>query len=138
VNALIGDPVRRRGFWRQIVEGPAGRLALAGDDTGARRVVLGDLEAARRSGKPVGIAHIVGAGPGDPDLLTLRAAQLLQEADAILHDETVPRSILNRARRDAEFVAVRGNVDGEIRRRVNDGQTVVRLRSALPLLAEVS
>ena len=105
-KALIGDPARRRDYWRRLVEGPAARLALAGDDAAARRVALGELDDARRALRPVGIAHIVGAGPGDPDLLTLRAAQLLQEADAILHDELVPQAILNRARREAEFVPV--------------------------------
>ncbi len=106
VNALIGEPNRRRAFWRRLVEGPVGRLALAGDDAGARRSALGELDAARRRMAPVGIAHIVGAGPGDPDLLTLRAAQLLQEADAILHDDLVPSAILARARRDSELLAV--------------------------------
>ena len=98
---------------RRLVEGPAARLALAGDEAGARRVALGELDAVRRRVSPVGIAHIVGAGPGDPDLLTLRAAQLLQEADAILHDELVPSAILGRARRDAELVAV-GKRKGQV------------------------
>ncbi|MDP1961459.1 MAG: NAD(P)-dependent oxidoreductase, partial [Reyranella sp.] len=91
-NALIPDPARRRGFWRRLVEGPAARLVLTGDEAGARRAALGELDAVRRRMSPVGIAHIVGAGPGDPDLLTLRAAQLLQEADAILHDELLFRA----------------------------------------------
>jgi len=94
VNALIGEPARRRAFFRRLVEGPAARLALAGDEAGARRAALGELDSARRRLAPTGIAHIVGAGPGDPDLLTLRAAQLLQEADAILHDDLVPPSTL--------------------------------------------
>ena len=106
VNALIADPARRRAFLRRLVEGPAARLALAGDEAGARRVVLGELDAARRQTVSAGIAHIVGAGPGDPDLLTLKAAQLLQEADAVLHDDLVPPAVLNRARRDAEIVSV--------------------------------
>lgn len=136
-RTLIVDPSARRRFWQRLIEGPAAQLALAGDEPGARRAALAELNDSRRGLAPIGVAHVVDTA-GDPDLLTLRAARLLQEADAILHDETVPRSILNRARRDAEFVAVRGDVDGEIRRRVNDGQTVVRLRSALPLLAEAS
>ncbi len=102
----IAEPARRRTFFRRLVEGPAGRLALAGDYAGARRAALGELDAARRHMTPQGIAHIAGAGPGDPDLLTLRAAQLLQEADAILHDDLVPPAILARARRDAEMVSV--------------------------------
>ena len=144
VNALIVDPARRRGFWRRLVEGPAARLVLAGDDAGARRLALGELDAARRIMKPVGIAHIVGAGPGDPDLLTLRAAQLLQEADAILHDDLVPPAILARARRDAEFVSVgkrkghaswaQADIEAELVRRVRAGQTVVRLKAGDPFI----
>ncbi|HTB40434.1 MAG TPA: siroheme synthase CysG [Reyranella sp.] len=144
VNALIAEPARRRGFFRRLVEGPAGRLALAGDDAGARRTALGELDAARRHMAPVGIAHIVGAGPGDPDLLTLRAAQLLQEADAILHDDLVPPSILARARRDAELVSVgkrkgraswaQADINVELVRRVRAGQTVVRLKAGDPFV----
>ena len=148
-NALIADPVRRRGFWRRLIDGPAARLALAGDEAGARRVALGELDTVRRQVSSVGIAHIVGAGPGDPDLLTLRAAQLLQEADAILHDELVPPAILGRARRDAELVAVgkragwkergqagwpQADIDAELVRRVRAGQIVVRLKAGDPFI----
>jgi uroporphyrin-III C-methyltransferase/precorrin-2 dehydrogenase/sirohydrochlorin ferrochelatase len=149
VNALIAEPGRRRAFFRRLVEGPAARLALAGDDAGARRTALGELDAARRHLAPVGIAHIVGAGPGDPDLLTLRAAQLLQEADAVLHDDLVPPAILARARRDAELVSVgkravgrnrgrpgwaQADIDAELVRRVRAGQTVVRLKAGDPFV----
>jgi uroporphyrin-III C-methyltransferase/precorrin-2 dehydrogenase/sirohydrochlorin ferrochelatase len=91
----------------------------------------------------------VGAGPGDPDLLTLRAAQLLQEADAILHDDLVPPAILARARRDAELVPVgkralkrnggraswaQADINAELVRRVRAGQTVVRLKAGDPFV----
>ena len=144
VNALIADPARRRAFLLRLVEGPAARLALAGDEAGARRVVLGELDAARRQTVSAGIAHIVGAGPGDPDLLTLKAAQLLQEADAVLHDDLVPPAVLNRARRDAEIVSVgkrmgrpswaQTDIDVELVRRVRAGQTVVRLKAGDPFV----
>jgi uroporphyrin-III C-methyltransferase/precorrin-2 dehydrogenase/sirohydrochlorin ferrochelatase len=144
VNALIGEPARRRAFFRRLVEGPAARLALAGDEAGARRAAFGELDSARRRLAPTGIAHIVGAGPGDPDLLTLRAAQLLQEADAILHDDLVPPAILARARRDAELVPVgkrkdraswaQADINAELVRRVRAGQTVVRLKAGDPFV----
>jgi uroporphyrin-III C-methyltransferase/precorrin-2 dehydrogenase/sirohydrochlorin ferrochelatase len=144
VNALIVDPARRRSFWRRLVDGPAARLALAGDDASARRMVLGELDAARRLVAPVGIAHIVGAGPGDPDLLTLKAAQLLREADVILHDDLVPPAVLDRARRDAERVAVgkrkgrvrwtQDEINAELVRRVRAGQVVVRLKAGDPFV----
>jgi len=143
-NALIVDPSRRRAFWRRLAEGPAARLVLAGDDAGARRAALSELDDARRRLAPVGIAHIVGAGPGDPDLLTLKAAQLLREADAILHDDLVPPAILARARRDAELVSVgkrkgqtgwtQDDINAELVRRVRAGQTVVRLKAGDPFV----
>ena len=148
-NALIVEAGARRAFWRRLIEGPAARLALTGDDAGARRTALAELDAARRKLKPVGIAHIVGAGPGDPDLLTLKAAQLLQEADVILHDALVPEAILNRARREAERVCVgkraawkkggqpswtQADIEAELIRRVRAGQTVVRLKAGDPFV----
>jgi uroporphyrin-III C-methyltransferase/precorrin-2 dehydrogenase/sirohydrochlorin ferrochelatase len=143
-TALIALPERRRVFWRRLLEGPAARLALAGDAAGARRAAVGELDSARRGGAPCGIAHIVGAGPGDPDLLTLRASQLLQEADAVLHDALVPPAILRRARRDAELVPVgkrkgatgwsQALINAELVRRVRAGQTVVRLKAGDPFV----
>jgi uroporphyrin-III C-methyltransferase/precorrin-2 dehydrogenase/sirohydrochlorin ferrochelatase len=146
VKGLIGDPAVRRAFWRRVVDGPAGHLALAGNDAGARRAVLGDLDAARHARASRGAAHVVCAGPGDPDLLTLQAARLLQEADAILHDERVPRAVLGRARRDAELIRIgprndrTGWTQKEITRRVRAGQIVVRLKAGLQdqPLAQVS
>jgi uroporphyrin-III C-methyltransferase/precorrin-2 dehydrogenase/sirohydrochlorin ferrochelatase len=141
---LLPQPSRRRAFWRRLLDGPAGRSALAGDEAGARRLALGELDTARHGSAVQGIAHIVGAGPGDPDLLTLRAAQLLQEADAILYDDLVPAAILNRARRDAEQIAVgkrKGSarwaqraIEAEMVRRVRAGQTVVRLKNGDPFV----
>ena len=143
-NALIAEPGARRVFWRRLIEGPAARLALAGNEPAARRTALGELDAARRRVKPAGIAHIVGAGPGDPDLLTLKAAQLLQEADAVLHDALVPEAILKRGRREAELVCVgkrkgrpswvQADIDAEMIRRVRAGQTVVRLKAGDPFV----
>ncbi len=143
-NALISQPAERRAFWRRLVEGPAGKLALAGDSAGARRAAMAELDGARRPSTTVGIAHIVGAGPGDPDLLTLRAARLLQDADVILHDDLVPPEILARARRDAERVPVgkrkgraswaQRDIEAEMIRRVRAGQTVVRLKAGDPFV----
>src|SRR6185312_5372665 len=91
----------------------------------------------------------VGAGPGDPDLLTLKAAQLLQQADVILHDALVPEAILDRARREAELVCVgkraawkeggraswtQADIEAEMIRRVRAGQTVVRLKAGDPFV----
>jgi uroporphyrin-III C-methyltransferase/precorrin-2 dehydrogenase/sirohydrochlorin ferrochelatase len=143
VNTLV-EPERRRAFWRRLIDGPAAWQALRGDEAGARRIALTELDAARREQKPLGIAHIVGAGPGDPDLLTLKAAQLLQQADVILHDALVPAAILDRARREAELISVgkrkgraswaQADIEAEMIRRVRDGQTVVRLKAGDPFV----
>jgi uroporphyrin-III C-methyltransferase/precorrin-2 dehydrogenase/sirohydrochlorin ferrochelatase len=142
-NALV-EPGQRRAFWRRLIEGPAAWLVLRGDEAGARRIALTELDAARRVQRPLGIAHIVGAGPGDPDLLTLKAAQLLQQADAILHDALVPEAILGRARREAELIPVgkrkgqaswaQADIEAEMIARVRAGQTVVRLKAGDPFV----
>jgi len=142
-NGLL-EPQRRRAFWRRLIEGPAAWLALCGDEAGARRIALTELHAARQATEAMGIAHIVGAGPGDPDLLTLKAAQLLQQADVILHDALVPEAILDRARREAELICVgkrkgraswaQSDIEAEMIRRVRAGQTVVRLKAGDPFI----
>ena len=128
VRALIAGPTARRAFWRRLLEGPAAGLVLAGDDVGARRMALRELDEARVE-RPAGVCHLVDTGPGDPDLLTLRAARLLQEADAIVHDDHVPPAILARGRRDADYLRASPAADVDIDRRVRAGQIVVRLQA---------
>jgi uroporphyrin-III C-methyltransferase/precorrin-2 dehydrogenase/sirohydrochlorin ferrochelatase len=103
-------PLRRR-FWEHVVDGPIGALILAGreDEADAALKVMCDPTAfagALMSGKADGSVTLVGAGPGDPDLLTIKALRALQDADVIFFDELVSPEILDRARRDASRVPV--------------------------------
>jgi uroporphyrin-III C-methyltransferase/precorrin-2 dehydrogenase/sirohydrochlorin ferrochelatase len=97
----------RRPFWERILSGPVAARVLEGQEAVADAAFNREL-AAFRSGEAgvSGEVYLIGAGPGDPDLLTLRALQLLQQADVILYDRLVSQGVLDRARRDAERVFV--------------------------------
>ncbi len=94
----------RRHYWARALRGPARDRALAGDEAGARRALLSELNGPQEA--PQGVVHLVGAGPGDPDLLTLKALRLLRDADVVVHDRLVPAAILDRVRRDARRIDV--------------------------------
>jgi uroporphyrin-III C-methyltransferase/precorrin-2 dehydrogenase/sirohydrochlorin ferrochelatase len=103
-------PLRRR-FWERLVDGPIGALVLAGrsDEAEAALKAIPDPSAfagAQGSGQAEGRVTLVGAGPGDPDLLTIKALRALQDADIVFYDELVSPEILDRARRDASRVPV--------------------------------
>jgi uroporphyrin-III C-methyltransferase/precorrin-2 dehydrogenase/sirohydrochlorin ferrochelatase len=103
-------PLRRR-FWERVVDGPIGALVLAGRNDEAE-AALKDIAnpsafaGARACGEVEGRVTLVGAGPGDPDLLTVKALRALQDADVVFYDELVSPEILDRARRDAARIAV--------------------------------
>ena len=99
-EVAVAMPVisERMRFWERMLSGPAATRALAGDAAGAD-AQLRDALANREA--PRGEVYLIGAGPGDPDLLTFRAQQLLQQADVVLHDRLVSPAVLDRARRDA-------------------------------------
>jgi uroporphyrin-III C-methyltransferase/precorrin-2 dehydrogenase/sirohydrochlorin ferrochelatase len=102
-------PLRRR-FWERVVDGPIGALVLAGRAEEAE-AALKDIPdasafAGALSGQAEGRVTLVGAGPGDPDLLTVKALRALQDADVVFYDELISPEILDRARRDATRVAV--------------------------------
>jgi len=103
-------PLRRR-FWERVVDGPIGALVLAGrsDEAEAALKDIPDASAfagALESGRAEGRVTLVGAGPGDPDLLTIKALRALQDADVVFYDELVSPEILDRARRDASRIPV--------------------------------
>ena len=135
----------RRRFWEsQLDEGSAIRRALeAGDDAAAERLLATRLAASGEVPRR-GFVSLVGAGPGDPALLTLRALHALQRADVVLHDRLVPQAILEFARRDARFEDVgklpgrQGSAQGAINARLvalaREGQHVVRLKGGDPLV----
>lgn len=105
VKERFSDPDDRRRFWEDVLEGPITELVLAGREAEARQRIEQAL--ARGSAKQgVGEVYLVGAGPGDPDLLTFRAVRLMQQADVMVYDRLVSARILDLARRDAERIYV--------------------------------
>ena len=109
-NRIPEFPLRRR-FWERVVDGPIGALVLAGraDEAEAALKDIADPSAfagAQDNGKAAGRVTLVGAGPGDPDLLTIKALRALQDADVVFYDELVSPEVLDRARRDAARIPV--------------------------------
>ena len=101
----------RRRFWERVIDGPIGALVLAGRKGEAETALqeISDPSAfagAKRAGKAEGRVTLVGAGPGDPDLLTIKALRALQDADIVFYDELVSPEILDRVRRDASRIPV--------------------------------
>lgn len=136
-------PPARRLFWERVFDGPIAARLLAGDVRGAREAMIEKINRPQ-SDENAGVVHIVGAGPGDPELLTLRAHRLLQEADVILYDRLVSDEVLSLARRDAARVYV-GKAKGDhavpqedICARLVDfarqGKNVVRLKGGDPFV----
>lgn len=103
---------RRRRLWERVLDGEVADLVHAGRHIEAERAMGHALVAAAHDTAPAGRVWLVGAGPGDPGLLTLRALQVIQRADVILHDRLVSPEVLALARRDAERIEV-GKSAGE-------------------------
>jgi len=109
VHGRIPEFALRRRFWERVIDGPIGALVLAGRGNEAEAALknISDPSVfADASGKAEGRVTLVGAGPGDPDLLTVKALRALQDADVVFYDELVSPEVLDRARRDASRIAV--------------------------------
>ena len=149
LHARIPEFALRRRFWERVVDGPIGALVLAGRSSEAETALkdISDPAAfagALVSGQAEGRVTLVGAGPGDPDLLTIKALRALQDADIVFYDELVSPEILDRARRDASRVPVGRRVGkpGIGQHAINrllieaakSGQRVVRLKGGDPFV----
>ena len=145
-------PAQRRPFWERIIGGLVGSRVLSGHEQDAQKAFDDELSASNRAESPdaaaeapLGQVYLIGAGPGDPDLLTLRAVQLLQQADVILYDRLISDAVLDRGRRDAERIFVGKEAGGDhhkTQQRIHDllisyakrGLRVARLKGGDPFI----
>lgn len=144
VAARLPDASARRRFWEALFDGPLGRDAAGRNAATLRLEVERALARAARSGRREGEVALVGAGPGDPDLLTLRALRALQDADVIVYDRLVPAAILDLARRDAERIYVgkaagahhlpQNEINALLVRLAQEGKRVCRLKGGDPFV----
>ena len=145
IKSLLPDIGERRRFWDRAIDSDLAALAARGDVAAADERLGRAVEAGAHSG----LVSLVGAGPGDPDLLTVKALQRLQRADVVYYDHLVGDGILERCRRDARRVFVGRRAayarddDADLRQRdINEalladarrGLRVVRLKGGDPLV----
>ncbi len=147
VKLALPDLERRRKFWQAMLEGEVARHMLAGRAERSE-LLLEEALAAWRDEEAAtlepGEAYLVGAGPGSPDLITLRGRQLLAQADVVLYDRLVSDGILEYARRDGELISVgksprtpsitQAQVNRLLVRLVASGKRVCRLKGGDPMI----
>ncbi len=105
VKARFGSVNERRVFWESVLQGQVAERVFAGQERAAEALLEQQIE----QGNPreqVGEVYLVGAGPGDPELLTFKALRLMQQADVVLYDRLVSPEVLDLCRRDADLVFV--------------------------------
>lgn len=134
----------RRLFWEKVVQGPIAELFFSGRSQDAEQALQDSLKQSPQKDNSTGEVWLIGAGPGDPDLLTFRALRLMQQADVVLYDRLVSKEILNLCRRDADRIYVgKQRADhalpqNEINQRLVDlakeGKSVVRLKGGDPFI----
>ena len=140
VNDTLETAPARRRFWDSVLDGPIATRVLRGEEDGCPQI-LSEL-AAQDRGRPAGVVHIVGAGPGDPELLTLKALRLLQEGEGLIHAGLASAAVTDCARRDATRIAVgkakgahswsQAEINALLVHRAREGQRVVRLKGGDP------
>ena len=140
INERLSPGIQRRSFWERFVDrafGPA-------PDDQSEATVLADTTRLAAARHAAGSVTLVGAGPGDSELLTLKAVRALQAADVILFDDLVSDEVLELARREAKRMLVgkrggrqscrQGDINDMMVRFAQAGKRVVRLKSGDPMV----
>ena len=144
VKHRITDGVGRRRFWERVLEGPVADAAIAGRYDEAERLLDAAVDAGAHPDDAGGEVWLVGAGPGDPDLLTLRALRLMQRADVVFYDNLVSPGVLDLVRRDAERIYVgkrrgehavpQGKINDLLIEHAGAGRRTLRLKGGDPFV----
>jgi uroporphyrin-III C-methyltransferase/precorrin-2 dehydrogenase/sirohydrochlorin ferrochelatase len=144
VKKRIADPRLRRKFWERVLTGPIAEMIYSGRDADARESLAKAIDADTDTGGATGEVYLVGAGPGDPDMLTFRALRLMQQADVIVHDRLVSVRVLDLARRDAQRIYAgkkrashalsQENINALLVRLAREGKRVLRLKGGDPFI----
>ena len=142
VKKRVTNPAKRRIFWENMLEGVVAEKVLVGDEDSAEAMLQQMLVSEDNIQR--GEVYLVGAGPGDPDLLTFRALRLMQKADVVVYDNLVSKPILEMTRRDAKRIYVGKKRDDHVMpqeeinellvRLAKDGKRVLRLKGGDPFI----
>lgn len=142
VRALLPDVQPRRVFWENTFQGQVAEHVFAGREQEAEQLLLDTMSTAQNVAQ--GEVYLVGAGPGDPDLLTFKALRLMQQADVVLYDRLVAPAILALCRRDADRMYVgkqasnhsvpQDQINQKLVELARQGKRVVRLKGGDPFI----
>ena len=140
----FADVESRRRFWEKVFEGPIAEMVFSGREAAARHALLDVLNRGEGKARGAGEVYLVGAGPGNPELLTFRALRLMQKADVVVYDHLVGEGILDLVRRDAQCIYAgkqAGNhalpqeeINVLLTRLAREGKCVVRLKGGDPFV----
>ena len=144
VKQRFSDPGQRRYFWEAVLQGRVAELLFAGREDEARSALEDAIANTDQTYDTPGEVYLVGAGPGDPDLITFRALRLMQQADVVVYDRLVSRPILEMVRRDAEMIYAGKERDNHtlsqesinelLVRLAREGKRVLRLKGGDPFI----
>jgi uroporphyrin-III C-methyltransferase/precorrin-2 dehydrogenase/sirohydrochlorin ferrochelatase len=142
VKERVTNPPKRRIFWENALDGMVAEKVLAGDEASAETLLKQMLES--EDNILSGEVYLVGAGPGDPDLLTFRALRLMQQADVVVYDNLVSKTIVDMTRRDAQRIFVgkkradhtmrQEEINALLVRLAKEGKRVLRLKGGDPFI----
>ncbi|WP_292995414.1 siroheme synthase CysG [Nitrosomonas sp.] len=143
VKQHFTHPEKRRIFWEELLQSRFTELVLAGKDKAAQAYLLQSLQQ-EKDKSPQGEVYLVGAGPGNPDLLTFRAMRLMQQADVVVYDRLVSPAILDMVRRDATRIYAgkernrhtleQESINQLLVRLAQEGKRVLRLKGGDPFI----
>lgn len=141
VKQKITNPDERRIFWEDLYASPLKEQVFNGNEADADQLIEQALQEWKT---PKGEVYLVGAGPGDPELLTLKALRLMQQADVVIYDRLVSQPIMDLCRRDAEKIYVgkaRSNhsvpqegINALLVKYASQGKRVCRLKGGDPFI----